>query len=672
MKKKKNMHVMHCKTTKRISPFNSFGQETSVMCCGIFYIAFILSIFCEAGIDGSGNTDDEFMEAVLGLTGCETAEELNEYEIDRYYELYSMPLQLNYASRSRLLASGLFSAYQVAVLTDYREMAGDILSIEELSALDGFGHDFVSCLKYFISLSSSALPGRSSVPGKHVRNSLTLKSGIRNISDRPEPEGSYSMKYRLSVSDMFEAGISLRSAYGKPHLPPETYSFFAAVYGRKFPGKVVIGDYNLRFGQGLAMWSGFSMGGLASPDAFVRSPSGISPYNSYSGEGAFRGVAADYSKRHFSVSLFAAGLGLRELMEGEEEISRDILYGTSLGWYGMAGQASLTGYAVSAIPCGGDGTGTSVPEEAGSDAFRAAKCSADAKFSFGGTVLFAEAAIDLKDPGFAALAGCRTHISDAHDVAFMARYYPESYLPDYSGAATSGTKCSNEYGVSAAWSHSAGQWIPVSGRTGFGSSEKRFSGTFSVDAACSPGPKYGVDTSSVQVKVQLKESIRLLPYLGVTVRLSERYRSYRQPFRTDVRTDFELEFPGWLFNLRLNLLHCENLSGLSYFETGYKSGNLSLWLRNGVFVVDDWDDRIYAYERDAPGNFNSPAFYGRGYWVALTSGWNAARGFRLYFRGMFQNYFRPVPPETEQRPPKIELKFQLVMDLHDSRKNRAP
>ena len=94
MKKKKNMHVMHCKTTKRISPFNSFGQEISVMCCGIFYIAFILSIFCEAGIDGSGNTDDEFMEAVLGLTGCETAEELNEYEIDRYYELYSMPLQM--------------------------------------------------------------------------------------------------------------------------------------------------------------------------------------------------------------------------------------------------------------------------------------------------------------------------------------------------------------------------------------------------------------------------------------------------------------------------------------------------------------------------------------------------------------------------------------------------
>lgn len=640
------------------------------MCCRI--ILSIILIFSSI-LYSRGTTKDaesDFISALLALTGCGSEEEIDEYEAERYYELYEMPLRLNYASRSKLLSSGLFSAYQVAVIMDYREMAGDILSLEELSALDGFGKSFVACLKYFISLASDALPGYSSSSGSSVRNSLTLKSGIRNVSAELSPEGTYSVKYRLSAGEIFETGISFRSSYGDSHFPPETYSFFAACYGKKFPGKVIIGDYNLRFGQGLALWPGFSMGGTASPNAFARRPSGISPYNSYSGEGAFRGIAADFTKRHFSFSAFVSGLGLRELMEGADDFSSDILYGANIGWYGLNGQVSLTGYAVSEIP-ELDGTNT-VPqnEQLSGPVFEAAKFSADAKFSVRGTVLFAETALDLTNKSIAATGGCRTRLSDALDMAVMARYYPPDYSAEYSGAARSGTKCSNEYGVSAALSHSFGKWMEINGKTGFGASEKRFYGDVSIDAAYSPEPKYGVDTSSIQIKLSAKENIRLFPFLSLTFRLSERYRSYGQPFRTDVRTDFKFSWPMWSCNLRLNLLHCENLSGLSYFETGYRSDRLSLWLRTGIFIVDDWDDRIYAYERDAPGNFNSPAYYGRGYWLALTSGWKIARGFKLYFRGLFQDYPWLRPSEAERKPPKAEFKVQFVMDLYHFSKTK--
>ena len=606
------------------------------------------------------DADDEFISAVLELTGCESVEELGEYEMERYYELYSAPLQLNMASRSRLLSSGLLSAYQTAVLLDYRELSGDILSFEELSALDGFGYAFVSGLKFFVSLSSDAAPGHSSSSSAAVRNSLTLKSGVRNTDENIRPQGTYSLKYRLSAGDFFEAGVSLRSAYGQGHFPPEKYSFFAAYYGRRFPGKVVIGDYTLRFGQGLALWPGFSLAGAATPDAFSRRPSGISPYNSYSGEGAFRGIAADYGRKHFNMSLFVSGTGLRAWMEGEEDaVAPELLYGANVGWYGMHGQVSMTGFAVSGFISGEE----DASDRCGFRALRTAKCSADARFSLRGTDLFSEVAYDIVAGSTAVLAGSRFSLSDAFQMAVLARYYPADYSSDYSGAVRSGSKCSNEYGFSASMSHSAGKWVGINGKTGFGSSEKRFSGSVSLDASYSPEPKFGVDTSSLQIKLTAAENMRVSPCFSLAFRFSERYRSYGRPFRTDVRTDFRFSYSKWNWNLRLNMLHCESLAGLSYLETGYVSDRLSVWLRTGFFRVDDWDDRIYAYERDAPGNFNSPAYYGRGYWLALTSGWRAARGLRLYFRGLFQNWPWLRPGETERKPPKAEFRIQLVLDM---------
>ena len=296
---------------------------------------------CDAADD-----DDGFLSAVMEFTGCTDAGEVDGDEVGRLSEYYEHPLMLNYASRSRLLSSGLLSAYQVAVLTDYRERTGDILSFEELAVLDGFGRDFVSGLKYFVSLESHSLPGIPSSRPAAVRNTATFRSGVRTGEDRYEPEGTYSMKYSVRAGERFEAGISMRSAYQESHFPPEKISFHAALYGRRRPWKILAGDFRLRFGQGLALWPGFSMSGVSTPDAFARKPSGISPYNSYSGEGAFRGIAADFSLKHFTVSAFVSGLGLRDLAEGGKEISPDLLYGLNAGWYGMSGQMSITCFAV--------------------------------------------------------------------------------------------------------------------------------------------------------------------------------------------------------------------------------------------------------------------------------------------------------------------------------------
>ena len=625
------------------------------MCVKFLVLQVFLSFACFLAC--GQDTEAEFMAAVLYLAGCGTVEELSEDELGRYADLASSPVRVNSAPRSRLLSCGLFSAYQAAVLEDYRQRSGDILSFSELASLDGFGHDFVNAIRIFVSLDSRSIVGRSSAAKTSCRHIVTMKSGIRNTSGDFLPDGTYSFRYRFSSSGGPEAGISLRSSYQTPHFPPERYSLFLSWRCRSFPLHITVGDYVLRFGQGLALWSGFSIGGVSTPDAFVRRPSGANSYNSYSGEGAFRGLAADITAGAFGFSVFAAGLGLRQFMEGEDNPRDDILYGFNAGWYGISGQCSFTCFAVSHLFPDDD-----MPDGGAEGYFSSAVCSADLRYSLRGTELFAELSYDVKGQTPAVLAGFRAKVSGPVRMAAMLRYYPPEYESSYSGAVHGGSGCSNEHGISVAMSHSSGGWVGIKGATGFGSTEKRFRGSVSADAVYAPEPRFGTDTSSVQIKLLATETVRICPALSAGLRFSGRYRSYGYPFRADLRTDLKCSFQGWSLNARFNVLHCREWSYLAYAEGGYNPERFSLWLRAGLFFVDTWDDRIYVYERDAPGNFNIPAYYGRGYWLAFTSGFRFRKTAGFYIRSSFQDWPWRGSMAGE-KPPKIEVRLQLVLDF---------
>jgi hypothetical protein len=81
-------------------------------------------------------------------------------------------------------------------------------------------------------------------------------------------------------------------------------------------------------------------------------------------------------------------------------------------------------------------------------------------------------------------------------------------------------------------------------------------------------------------------------------------------------------------------------------------------MKQSVFIVDNWDDRIYAYEYDVPGSFNVPAYYGRGVWIASMLSWKVSRLIRLYARASYISY--PFMSDEKKKPGKAELKLQSV------------
>ena len=162
---------------------------------------------------------DNLMKAILYLSGVDSEEELDEQEMERFSVLASSPLEINLVSRSRMATCGLMSQYQVASLMDYRLRNGDVLSVSELAAVDGFGEDYANALRPFISFASNALPGQTEIGSKRLTNEALARSAVKG------KDFNYGAKYRMNYGESFEFSSAARTKYSdKERFPPDRKS----------------------------------------------------------------------------------------------------------------------------------------------------------------------------------------------------------------------------------------------------------------------------------------------------------------------------------------------------------------------------------------------------------------------------------------------------------------
>ncbi|MBR4756835.1 MAG: hypothetical protein IK076_07830 [Bacteroidales bacterium] len=569
---------------------------------------------------------DTQMKAILVFSGASAEEDLDAEEVERYLHYLSHPLEINFAGLSRLISSGLMSRYQAASLEDYRASTGDILSLTELSYVDGFDPEYAALLKPFISFRSRSLPGER--PDSTLyRQEIVSKAAVR------KDEYNYGLKTKASFKDLAEASFACRKTYSdKGNLPPpSSLSFNVTLNGRRYPWRVMAGDYNLRYGQGLALWSGMSLGGFSSSSSFQKRPAGLSPSYSWSGIGSHRGLAADFQAGRFIFSAFTSCPSLKE------RGLVNILAGGNIGWAGKDGHASLSAYGIMGEEPGG-------------------KVSGDIRWNIRGLVLFGETALDLHSGSLAADAGATMPLGEGWRANCVLRRYPADFSDEYSGGVSSWGRTSDERGAALGI--------------------ERYGACLTGDYASKEA-----DRSVRQLKVLLKVPVQLSGTSVLTVRLTERFRGYEDylKYRTGARIDLdwsekglsarygEAEGDTWKGRARVEGLLFRAFSGLGYLEFGRKASHYSAYLRGTMFFVDNWDDRIYSYERDAPGNYNVPAYYGRGYSLSALSGCSTRIGDRkkktlkAWFRVSYIGY--PFMDSSLRKPGRIEAKLQLMASL---------
>ena len=532
------------------------------------------------------------IEAVMRFMGVDSPQELDAAEVERMEDFLERPLRLNMASQSRLQASGLLTPYQVASLTDYRARHGNVMSFTELATVDGFGLDAVQKLRPFISLECHQVHDDVIKP----RHDLAVKSAYKATGMPVENDWSYGLKYCFRT-DRLAAAIGASRPYSSESPWPQAYTGSLSYDYRKV--RVVMGDFNARFGQGLSLWSGAFMTSLSSPDAFMKKPSGISGTYSFTGSSALTGMAIEATVSRFRVTTLMALPGVKEMKKHPEKVS--LMPAANFTYLTRYGHASMT--------------------------YAGHKASVDGAFCIKGVNVFSEVAYDFAERCADVVCGTQFNASEAVRLASLARYCPkDSYQAAFSGA--------------------------------FRTSRIDSEGTFSVDAVCYPLGKGKEDSYSMQVKALANWECALGSSLRLKIRLSERFRTWGSRFRTDLRADLSYVSGPWLMNMRLNALRSVNTSFVSYLEEGRKTSDMSIYLRQGIFFVDHWDDRIYVYERDAPGSFNVPAMYGRGWFASAVASAHVTGSIRLYARASYVGYH--FMEHEKRKPGKAELKFQIV------------
>ncbi len=560
--------------------------------------------------------DDGGHVAVIRFLGGES-EEVDPDEVERLAGLFHNPMNLNTASVRELTASGLFSRYQVASLSDYISRNGEVLSFMELSSIDGFQEDYVMRIRPFVSVRQS-----SSDPGGRVCNEITARTSLRWAPDNLR--WNYATRYRVTKGDAVSASLSLSRSLDASAPYPDAICASVGWNFRKAPVRLVFGDFNARFGQGLSLWNGSFLNARTSPSVFMKRPSGVTPSSSFNGNYSYTGTAVEAAVGRFSLTAFLAFPGLKSLHRKPESFR--LMPAVNLTYNGRYGQIGVTHLAeFSGIL---SGSHAAIP---------VMKTSADAAACLRGTDIFCEVSYDWVERGLSALAGSVVPLGEDVDMAALMRIVPE----EYSAALSAELK--------------KGKWLSMKD----GVSSRRLTGTLTTDVALYMVPKVDTQDRSMQLKIYSLWKLVISESLSLDLRLTERVRSWGRTFRTDIRSDLDWYGDFFTASMRLNFLKCAGLSVLGYLEGGFRKEGLSLYLRQGMFSVDDWEDRIYVYERDAPGCFNVPAFYGRGVWTSFVASWKFSRWGKVCFRASGTAY----PFMKEKKPGKAELRLQFVFDF---------
>lgn len=505
----------------------------------------------------------------------------------------SKPINLNTASRGDLLSFPLFTLFQVESIIDYRENYGNIVTFSELELIDGFSAEKVKLLSPFITLGST--DGRlSNVRDSLPEHSLKIRAKCRFQGETPL---YFSQKYKMTYASGLEVGCSFVEEvngggivdYAAGHLAVSDIKV-----GREGKWRIksgVIGDFTVRLGQGLVGWNSFSLSGEGSPESVLKRSWGIFPYTSTSESNFCRGAGGVIAIGNWGeLTAFYSNRG-RGVAGGAFSIKRGTLKVGANTFY--------------------------TPDNMNT--------SADFLLSIGRYRAFGEVAVD-KDFDISFIIGAILPLSDIIESSVTIRGYSPDYSAPYSGGYSSLSRCYNQYGVTL------NLYTQLS--------EK---GSLSIisDGVYYPAPRYGVKTPSSEVEV--KGVLEWNFSEGISAYLKGNYRYYGAvpSHKVGVRGHFLREYPiGVYWSVRGEVVHNSRTDGefplgiAAYGECGYvaPSRRWEVAIRGTMWRVDDWENRIYFYQRDLPQSFSVPALYKRGWDVYGFAKYTPTRTVSLYLK----------------------------------------
>jgi hypothetical protein len=112
-------------------------------------------------------------------------------------------------------------------------------------------------------------------------------------------------RYRMNYKKSFRAGFTLEKDAGESlQHGPDFYSAHAMYSGQTWLKRLVVGDYQVLFGQGLTCWNGLAFGKSPFISNVKRNGIGLRPYSSVQETNFFRGAATTVGTKNIELTTF--------------------------------------------------------------------------------------------------------------------------------------------------------------------------------------------------------------------------------------------------------------------------------------------------------------------------------------------------------------------------------
>ncbi|PXY00772.1 hypothetical protein DF185_12770 [Marinifilum breve] len=590
--------------------------------------------------------------------------------LEEITKLIQNPLNINTANSHELEKLYFLNQNQIEQLIKYREENGAILSIYEIQLIKGFSAELVKNIAPLISTKANPKP----ISVKNLKHQLLIRSehnfqkeaGYKTANENSKYLGKpwkYYSRYQIqSPKSGIVFGFTAENDKGEPFFKDQNsngFDFYSAHVQKKSNGflkRVNLGDFQIKFGQGLSLWSG--MGGKKSSFTTqnARKYQGIRSYKSTDENRFFRGVSiiisplkgidfaafASYKKIDASadtdtISSFASSIVNTGLHRNKNELDKkDALKERLFGGY-FTCNLKNTQFGAAFIQYSYSPE-IQIKEKAYSQFNFTGKNNYNLSLSYQTQInnihLFGEAA-QSKSGGIGILQGANIQIHPQFNLETIYRKYDKNFHAHYSNSFSEQSRSQNEEGIYIGidfhpfpkWSikvyydqfefpwlrHSSNS--PTDGHEYFTQIEYTNSDKLSIYFRYKQENKAdNMDADFINIPVEYEKTqyrlhLSAKPAANWEIRNRIEFSKYKQAEQNE---------NGFL-------IYQDLIYRFSQFP-------LNISLRYALFDTDSYDTRIYAYENDILYAYSVPAYYNKGSRFYLNLNYKISNRITFYAR----------------------------------------
>lgn len=629
------------------------------------------------------------------------------------YYFAQNPLNLNSATREELEKFQFLSDFHIEDILEYQRTAGEMISIYELQLLESFSLNDIKHILAFITVEPKP---EKQIPNfkralKYGSNNLFLRSQFilqeqKGYTDEPNIDKKYQgNKFKYYTRYQFDYKRKIKFGFVAEKDPGEAFFKQSQKQGFDYYSAhiqiddiwkfktITLGDYQVRFGQGLVAWSGLSSGKSSYVMSVKKKYDGLRKYSSVDENKFMRGIGTTAEIGKFNITGFISykyidgNIEQADTLTEEEQIISsfqitglhrndgelidkhsvsEFVYGGNIKWkhpkfkvgasyieYFFGSELNKTLNAYNQFEFQGN---------------HGLNASIDYQTNFKNIFFFGEEAVSLNG-GFALLNSAVFKLAPQMSLAVLQRYYSKDYQAYYAAGFAEQSKTSNENGVyfgteihpvrnwkiSAYFDTYKFPWLkyrtyaPATGVDFFTQVDYSFNRYVDMYVKYKQESKYQNSSDDFTGVIPLQQIQKRQFRYHITYSLSKNLTLKNRLELSDFKDDSEEEKTGFVI----------------YQDVNYKFDTFPLNFSMRVAFFDaEYDARIYAYENDILYGYSIPGYSGKGLRTYLTLKYTVIKDFvDIWLRFANTNYTdRDIIGSSYdeiQGKNKSEIKFQV-------------